>query len=344
MSTTLKKALAPPRVIEFGAFVSALSFGPNGTLAAALGDGCVAIVPPGASKPLDLPALHKGAVLALARDPKGAGFYSGGDDGRLCRIGPDGAAALVQDFAGKWIETIATHAKTGRVALAAGKEVCLIDDRAPFKFGPHPSTVADISFSPDGSRLAAAHYGGVSIWNLTKPGDPPRKLAWKGSHIRIAYSPATRFLATATQEAAVHCWRLQDGSEMQMSGYPNKVKSLAWTPNGQHLMASGAPGFVIWAFSGRGPEGKPPVEFASTDEPATVSVVAAHPAVSCIAAGDVAGGVEIGDVDQLKVLPLRPFLSGPISALAWADDGFALAAGSETGQVALFDLRLQQAD
>jgi len=343
MATTLKKALAPPRTFEFGAFVSALALNQSGALAAALGNGRVAIVPAGADQPLDLPALHKGAVLSLARDPKGDGFYSGGDDGQLCRMSPDGTAALVEDFPGKWIETIATHAKAGRVAVAAGKEVRVIDDKTPFKFGPHPSTVTDISFSPDGTRLAAAHYGGVSIWNLTKPGDPPRKLNWKGSHIRIAYSPATRFLATTTQESAIHCWRLQDGSDMQMSGYPNKVKSLAWTPNGLHLVASGTPGFVVWSFAGRGPEGKPPTEFTSTDEPATVSVVAAHPGVSCVAAGDVAGGVEIGDVDQLKVLPLRPLLSGPVSALAWSDDGFALAAGAESGQVAIFDLRLRQA-
>jgi WD40 repeat protein len=337
--TKTAKTLPPPRLHDFGAYISALAFAGT-TLGVAVGDGRVALMPANGDVP-DLPKAHKGAVLSLVRDPKGNGFYSGGDDGRLCRIGVDGSAAEIENFAGKWIESIATHPASGAIAVAAGKEARLIDDKLPFKFGPHPSTISDLGFSPDGSRLAVAHYGGVSVWNLKKPGEPARKLNWKGSHIRLAYSPATKFLATSTQESALHVWRLADGSDMQMSGYPAKVKSLAWTRNGLHLASSGAPGFVIWPFAGRGPEGKPPKEFASSDEPAMVNVVAAHPNASVIAAGDVNGSIELGDVDQMKVLALKPVLNGPISALAWSDDGFAIAAGTEAGQVAIFDLRLK---
>jgi WD40 repeat protein len=332
--------LRVPRTFVFGAFVSACAFARGTEVAAfALGDGTLRVVPPGASEPRPLDPIHRGAILSLVPDSKGA-FVTGGDDGRVVRTAADGSVTELAKFQGRLLDALAAHPTNGAVAVAVGKDVHVLHQDAGVKLGPHPSTVADITFSPDGSRLACAHYNGVTIWNLTKPKDPPRKLAWKGSHLKVSYMPNGRFLASGMQEGQIHCWRLADGSDMQMSGYPAKPKSIAWTADSLMMAGSGAPGFVLWSFAGKGPEGKPPTEFSSKDEPGLTTIVAAHPSSPLIAAGGEDGSVEIGDTQQVKVLPLSAGFQAPVSTLAWSSTGFDLAAGSEDGRAAIFDLRL----
>lgn len=333
-----QKSLAPPREFRFDAYVSGTGFEPrSGTFGFALGDGTLRIVGTEATTF----QVHKGAALSFAVDARNGGFLTGGDDGRLCRTMPDGTVTELLALKGRWIERLAAHPTTGMIAAPVGKEIHLLGGAEPLRLGPCPSTVSDVAFSPDGSRVAGAHYGGVTIWNLQQPASPPRKLPWKGSHLYLSYAPGGRYLASSMQEAALHCWRLADGSDMQMSGYPAKVKSLAWTPDAKFLVSSGAPGFVCWPFVGKGPQGKPPVEFSGRKEEVMVTVVAGHPKASMIAAGYADGVVEVGDPEQKKILPLAKALAGTVSALGWSPDGRYLAAGTETGEASIYDLQLR---
>jgi WD40 repeat protein len=275
----------------------------------------------------------------MALDPRGEAVVTGGDDGRLVRTGRDGASEELLAVKGRWFEAVAAHRATGALAALAGREVHLLGGAAPRTLGPHPSTVADLAFSPDGSRLAAAHYGGVSIWLTAKPGEAARKLNWKGSHVAVRYAPSAKFLATATQENAIHVWRLANGADMQMQGYPAKPRSLAWTMDGTFLTSSGADAMVLWSFAGKGPEGQPPTEIAVHSREAVVAQVAAHPAAPFVAAGFSHGAIEIGDIAKRRTMPLSPPVDSPVSALAWSPDGWRLAAGTESGLLRLFDLR-----
>ncbi|MEA3123815.1 MAG: hypothetical protein QOD67_834, partial [Caballeronia sp.] len=47
-------------------------------------------------------SVHDGTCLALAADPEG-GFLSGGDDGRLVHLKPDGTSNVLVDMHGEWI-------------------------------------------------------------------------------------------------------------------------------------------------------------------------------------------------------------------------------------------------
>lgn len=336
VAQSAEQAGARTRAFMLGAHVTAIAFDHAGTVGAfALGDGRLALVD-GTGDPRPV-AAHKGAVLSLAAHPAG-GFLSGGDDGRLVHVGLDGGVGEIALFKGKWLEAIATHARAGLFAVAVGKELHLFGrEGGPRVLGPHPSTVTDIDFSPDGSRIAGAHYGGVSIWTVRNPSDQPRKLAWKGSHLKLRYSPNGRFLATTTQENAIHVWRLASGADMQMAGYPAKIKSLAWSADGGLLLSSGAEPFVCWSFAGKGPEGQPPVEFGGIAG-VLISVIAVHGSSPFAVAGFSDGALQLGDLEGKRATPLKAPGEAPVSALAWSGDGWHVAYGCENGEAGLIDL------
>ncbi|MGZ3342078.1 MAG: WD40 repeat domain-containing protein, partial [Reyranella sp.] len=259
-----RQTLPPGRSVAGDAPAAACAFNKEGAIAAfALGDGRVRLLPAdinAAETPAGDP-LHGGAVLALVGDPAGDGFVSGGDDGRLLRIAGDGTATELANQKGKWFEHLAAHRATGAIAASAGKSAFVVKGGEVREFGPHPSTVADLDFSKDGSRIACAHYGGVTVWSIGQVTLPPRRFAWRGSHVALRWSTDGKFIATGTQENDIHVWRMAQATDMLMQGYPAKVKSLSWTADARFLYTSAQPVFTAWSFAGKGPEGKPPLQF-----------------------------------------------------------------------------------
>jgi len=333
--------LPPQQSIASDAPVAATAFSRDGTTVAfALGDVRVCLLPVGTAGG-DLPAsepLHKGAVLALASDPVGDGFVSSGDDGRLVRIGLDGSATELSTQKGKWLDHIATHKATGAIAVAAGKSALVVKDGEVREFGPHQSTVADLDFSKDGSRIACAHYGGVTVWSIGNITLPPRRFAWRGSHVALKWSTDGKFIATGTQENDIHVWRMAQATDMRMQGYPAKVKSLSWSADARWLYTSSQPVFTAWSFAGKGPEGKPPLQFG--DEGAgLITVVAAHPTAEFVAGGYDSGELQLGDIKTRRSVVLKMADGSAITCLAWAADGYRLAAGNERGDLLIVDLR-----
>lgn len=328
------------RTYALGAYIAGVAFTRDGeTLAAATGAGEIRLQAVAGTKTVKA---HDGAVLSFAAHPDGVSFLSGGDDGRLVRTTRDGETEELLKVPGRWIEVVGAH-PSGPFACAVGKElrVWAKGANAPAATGAHPSTVTALDFSPDGSRVTAAHYGGVSVWQVAKPGERPRTLNWKGSHVQVRYSPNGRFLATATQDNAIHVWRLSSGQDMQMAGYRTKVRQLVWTADSRWLLSDAADCFVAWDFSGKGPEGQPPVEFGFGDG-AVMTGIACHPASPFFIGGFENGGVRLGDLDGKRELVLRepPEEDGkPVRAIAFSSDGWRVAAGAEDGTLSTFDLK-----
>ena len=107
-----------------------------------------------------------------------------------------------------------------------------------------------LAFPPKGYRLAIAHYNGATCGSPT-PRRRPDDCDWKGSHLEVTVSPDGRFLVTSMQENALHGWRIADKTDMRISGYPAKTRSLSWSPDGQWLATSGAEACIIWPFNPR---------------------------------------------------------------------------------------------
>jgi len=323
---------------ELGAWVIGLAFGRDGSLGFGLGDGTVHVALPGApAADWITAAAHDGAVLALAANAT-RGFLTGGDDGRLVSIAPDGGITELASLGTmKWVEQVAAH-ESGLRAAAVGKQLYLFDPQgAPLKTLAHPSAVGGIAFDAKGKRVAASHYNGASLWFVASKEDKPRLLEWKGSHSAIAISPDGTHVVTAMQENALHGWRLADGQHMRMSGYPSKTRCLSFTARGRWLATSGADSIVIWPFFGGGPMGKAPTELAGGDG-VLCSAVACHPQHEVVAAGFADGLVLLAEIASGKVVPVAAPGHGAVSAIGWNAAGTHLAFGTETGFAGVVDL------
>ncbi len=317
----------------FDAYVTDARFDRSGLAIFALGDGTIRW-----EDGRQVQA-HDGAILCAAAHPSGEGVITGGDDGRLVWSRPAGPETLAE-IKGRWIDVVASSAASNLIAFAAGREVLVRDAMDP-KFAvtlAHERTVGGLDFDPKGRRLAAATYGGAALWYARIAEQKPLFLKWAGSHVLVAFSPDGRFLVSAMQENELHGWRLADGSNMRMGGYPSKVKSLVFLDRGRLMATSGAAGAVIWPFGGSsGPMGKQAAE-VGYQEGALVTRIAALPDASRVFAGLSDGRVWSCELGGTKVDHLKTEKGEPISALAVSPDGRRAAWGDEAGEAGIAEL------
>jgi WD40 repeat protein len=319
--------------MTFDAYVTEIIFDRAGRAWFALGDGTIA------GEDGERATAHDGAVLAAAAHPSGEGVVSGGDDGRLVWT-KDGEATALAEIKGRWIDAVASSPTSGLIAFAVGREAH-VRDAADAKFArvfAHEKTVAHLTFDPKGRRLACATYGGAALWYARIAEQKPVLLKWAGSHILSAFSPDGRFLMSSMQENQLHGWRLSDAKDLRMGGYPTKVKSLVFVAKGMMLATAGAPGAVVWPFSGAdGPMGKEAAEIGF-DESSLVTRVAGTPDRSILAAGVDDGRVWACDLASRHLHPVKAEKGPPITALAMSTGGARLAWGDEDGGGGVVDL------
>lgn len=319
------------RPVKIGAPVSAVYF--IGDRAAFVGDEeNVTLV--AANGETAVVALHGGAVLCSASD--GRRLVTGGDDGKVVALDAKGeTAVLATDPRRRWIDNVAVH-PDGAVAWSAGKTAFVRAPKGEVKSLDAPSTVGGLAFAPKGLRLALAHYNGVTLWfpNMTAT---PERLEWAGSHLGVVFSPDNKFLVTAMHEPALHGWRLADARHMRMTGYPGRVRSMAWSAGGKGLATSGADTVIVWPFASKdGPMGKEPAMLAPLQ--ARVTAVACHPKQDILAAGYEDGTILLVRMADGAEILVRRNGGAPIPALAFNAGGTLLAFAAQDGDGGLLDV------
>ena len=317
--------------LPFDAFVVAADF-IDDVAAFALGDGTVRLLNGSAA---DSVGVHDGAVLVAVRTLDAKHLVTGGDDGRVAITD---AAGKIDQLAGrprKWIDGVAAGPH-GAIAFAVGKQAIVRTADGKERIFDHERAVTGLAFAAKGMRLAAARYGGVSLWWVNNEAEPT-ELKWAGAHLGVTFSPDGRFLVTSMQENALHGWRLPEGGDLRMTGYAAKPRSLSWSVRGRYLATSGADVAILWPFHFKdGPQGKEPLQLGARDS--LVTRVACNPKDEIVAIGYRDGVVAIGPFDKGQGSIVRPPGDGPISALAWDSRGRRLAFGTEEGAAGVIDL------
>lgn len=305
------------------------------TIALACGDGRLRLFAPGGA--VTTHQVHRGTILTMAAIPGEPAVLTGGDDGRFCRVGLDGAVAELTAHARGWVDHVAAG-RGGRIACSVGRVAHLHDADGQVHALEHPSTVGGLAFDAKGQRLAAAHYGGVTVWTREKRRWKPSAFKWAGSHTGVTFSPDGRFVISSMQENALHGWRLRDKTDLRMSGYPTRVKGWAWAGGLPWLATTGADPTILWPFDGvAGPMGRAPAQLCGV-VPSLVTAVAAVPGREIVFAGLATGEVLCSEIDEMaepRMVKRSP--GAAILALCCTTDGRLMAA-AEDGATMWVDL------
>ena len=105
--------------------------------------------------------------------------------------------------------------------------------------------IQDITYSPDGTRLAVATTIGVWLYDARTFQEValiPRRLL-----TAMAFSPDGRMLATASHGAPIQIWSAHSGQSLAtFTGYVSDVNALAYSPDGETLAVADAAEILLW--------------------------------------------------------------------------------------------------
>lgn len=277
------------------------------------------------------------ALLAAAATADRRSLLTTGEDGRVCRTDATGEPAELVAVPRKWVSCVASSVR-GALAYGSGRSVWVGEASGPLRELQHARSVASIAFSPDGSRLAVARYGGVSVHAVDGDASPV-DLEWKGIYAGIGFAPDGRFLIACMQDELLHGWRLQDARHFRMAGYAARIRDWAWSADGRWLATSGAASAVLWPFDGAdGPMGSTALEVGAPRGDVLVTAVACHPRGAELAIGYADGAVALASIDDEAGRMLRAADRGAVTSLAWHNSGARLAFGTASGKCGVLDV------
>lgn len=241
------------------------------------------------------------------------------------------------------------------LASAAGKTLRLWDADGTLlrEVRDHVSTIADLGWLPGTGRvrpldqaadaaesdnscpiLAIATYGGLTLRRPDRA-EPLGQYAWRGSTLVIAWSPDGNYIATGDQDSTVHFWITRTGQDLQMWGYPTKVRELAWDATSRYLATGGGAIVTVWDCAGDGPEGTRPLQLDA--HAGQLAALTFQRRGTLLASGCGDGLVAIWQVGKSKRPRATAQLGAAISMLAWSPDDALLAVATEDGHVAVYD-------
>ncbi|GAA4842228.1 WD40 repeat domain-containing protein [Saccharopolyspora rosea] len=258
MTTTENSSLKPRWQADLGEPVVALDVLPGGTgnpdaVVAGGSEGAVEVFDPDGStryeRDLD------DALLTVAASPDGTRIAALGVGSRRLWSATDGAV-LHTEQAG-WSASAAWDRRSQSLAVADGRRVRVLDrsGRARWNSAPLSSTVTNVLWPRGRLRVAASSYRGVTIFEpetdrITNTLEAP------GAISGLTAAPNGRWVVGGSQDATLHGWKVDDGSDFQMSGFPATVSHLAFEDGGRWMACESAEVLTCWDFSGRGPTGR----------------------------------------------------------------------------------------
>ena len=305
-------------------------------LAAASASGTVCLFDAASGTCVQQLSAHRFGATRVAWHPQDARFATAGQDG-FVRVWDARLDGLVNelDCGALWVEHIAWSDNGRLLATAAGRtlKVWTKEGELVREYPLHSHTIAAIAWQAESENLVSACYGQLQFWTPDISG-AVRTFSWKGSMLSLAWSPDGRYLCHGNQDATVHFWIVKTGKDLQMWGYPTKVRELAWDHRSRYLATGGGSSITVWDCSGKGPANTKPTVLKFHQAP-----------VSCFAYQN-HGGAFVSGCDQGQLVLWKPrkrtepvavaVLPAAISGVAWSPDDGMIATAAEDGSVAVF--------
>lgn len=223
---------------------------PHGVLGAAGEDGVVRLVDVMSGRVLDELSAHTAAVDAVAFQPDGAGFASGGVEQVIWS--PE-RAPLPLSLHTEAVTALSYSADGGLLASGAADGAVILHDSTTgaelARLQNYGGAVRDVALSPDRSLMAtASDDGSVWLWGLS--GEP--YVAVLRGHVGVvnalAFAPNGVELATAGADGTVRLWTVADERNvMTITVTDAPVTDIAYSPAGDMLAAVSGDGWMrVW--------------------------------------------------------------------------------------------------
>jgi WD40 repeat protein len=319
--------------------VIALGWAPDGSVVAVASvAGPVTLLDVGRGNVRHTLAGHGFGTTALAWHPNGKTLATAGQDGKVRLWDPNaGKEVAALDGGSAWVEHLAWGPKGDFLVSAAGKKLRLwaADGSLAKSFSDTASTVAHVAWSPRGKEFVTAGFGGVTYYRPDADA-PVNRFEWNGSLLALAWSPDGAMLAGGGQDATVHFWYVKTGEDLQMAGYPTKVRDLAWDPTSRFLATGGSEAVVVWDCSGDGPAGSTPLSFELHTK--TLSALAFQHRGPVLASAAPDGKVGLWYPGGSKKGQATAEFGEGVSQVAWSPGDGRLAVGGEGGAVGLYSV------
>jgi WD40 repeat protein len=321
--------------------ISAIAPAPDGSLLAiASVEGPITLVDTVQGAVVCTLAGHAGSTTSLDWTPDAQLLLSIGHDNmaRFWNVS-EGTQRVAVDTGAAWGERIAASPDNARIATAAGRHVRLWtrEGAAVHAWPARASTVLDIAWRRSGkrSRLAAASYGAIGLYDPGLGTKASRELRWKGSSLVIAWRPDGTFLATGDQDASVHFWDVATGRDLMMCGYPRKVRELSWDASGRWLATGGGFQIIVWDCK-TSPEGTDPIVLEHHTVP--LCALRYQRRGPLLAAASMDGALTLWEPLR-SVKPLAEMSPGgfEITSIAWSIDDQSLFVANEDGDVVAWE-------
>lgn len=322
---------------HLGDHVVQLAWSPDGgMLAAAMIGGPVAIFAADGCFLREFPG-HSFGTLDISWNADSRLLASAGQDG-CARIwnAASGEALHELNAGAQWVEQVAFSPVRDFLLTGAGRVLKMWNGAGQLlrDFPGHPSTISAIAWQPRELYFATAAYGQLANYHAERT-EFGKTFSWKGSILVVTWSADGNYLATGNQDASVHFWYRKTGKDLEMTGYPAKIRELAWDSESRFLATGGSPVVTIWDCGGKGPAGTRPILLEGHER--LLSGLTYQHKGKLIASGCQGGEVFVWNHRQ----PQRPLrgsqLGSAITQIRWAPDDTRLAASTETGLVRVFE-------
>ena len=320
--------------------VIALSWAPDSSRWAALSVSGTLALPSLTEKPSGTSlSAHRAGGLAMSWGR--SGILTGGQQGRVfCwQVQTDGSLtkSFEVDPGENWVQHVVWSTDGARFVTAAGKKLRLWTAAGDLlqDYPDQPSTIAALCLRPDSEAVGVGSYGGVRLYRCAQR-EPYEDLNWKGSIIETCWSPNGRFVAAASQERTINFWRLpfRPGEQLAMSGYPLKVRELAWDKDSRYLATGGGELITIWDVSGKGPADTKPIQLKFHRD--RLAALQFQPGGTRLTSGSKDGKLAIWRSVKAVQPEFVADVESSISCLRWSPCGRQLVVGTSDGLVAQF--------
>ena len=287
---------------------------------------------------------HKGGAPDVAFSPDGSRIASIGAFNEVTVWETDSGQPLLnlQDEALEFGNSLAFSPAGELLATAGMTSVVLWDANSGDKLftlaGQSVGTtlgynlgIGQISFSPDGARLAVANMDGVSkVWNLSTQSAllalPPVSLPAKA----IAYNPDGSLLATGGDEGIVTLWDASEGTQIFTATLGGIIHSVTFSPDGESVAAASEDGRAkIWATV----DGQELVNLPRLSGMYDVAFLAD----GRLAAAGQDGVTRVWDSGTGQQMLSLAASAGTVIGVAGSPDGSQIATASYDGSVRLWD-------